>query len=79
MPALSSRFGATAGLVLTSAIFGAAHFQLAVGVGNIGMVAILAVLGAILGSEVRQRHSLGSAIIAHALGNALVVGFLLLF
>ena len=63
---------------LQGAFFGAAHLDPVRGVGNLGLVIVLAAVGAVFGGAAYLLRRIGPTIVAHALYNAAVMAIVLL-
>ena len=74
---LLSRFGAVLAIGLQGILFGIAHVDPARGIGNVGLAVILSGVGIALGTSAYLTRRLGSAVIAHAIFNGVVVAILL--
>ena len=74
---LLSRVGAVPAIGLQGVLFGVAHVDPARGVGNTGLVIVLSGVGIALGTSAYLTRRLGSAVIAHAIFNGVVVAILL--
>lgn len=69
--ALSSRLG-TGAIWAQAALFGLAHYQFDIGLGNVSVVAATAGLGVVLGYTAHLTRRLGAGMIAHSLFNLFV-------
>jgi membrane protease YdiL (CAAX protease family) len=65
-------------VVLEGLCFGAAHVDPVRGVGNLGLVLVLAAVGAVFGGAAYLLRRIGPTIIAHALYNGVVLAIVLL-
>jgi membrane protease YdiL (CAAX protease family) len=72
-----SRMPALIAIVLQGALFGAAHFDPIRGVGNTGLVAVLAGVGIVLGGAAYLLRRIGPAVIAHAILNGVALALAL--
>jgi len=70
---LCSRFPAWLAIGLQGVLFGAAHIDPVRGMGNIGLVMVLAAVGAVLGGAAYFTRRLAPTMIAHGLINILAV------
>ncbi len=70
--ALSSRFGAVGAIWMQAGCFGVAHYQFALGLGNVSIVLVTAGLGVVLGYTAHFTGRLGPGILAHGLFNLYV-------
>jgi membrane protease YdiL (CAAX protease family) len=70
---LNSWMGGAAAVVTTGCLFGIYHYTPQFGSGNVGMVAILASLGIVLGTLAHRTGRLGPSMLAHAGLNTLVM------
>jgi membrane protease YdiL (CAAX protease family) len=77
LSALRSRMGPVAAVAVQAVVFGAYHAGPVYGWGNIGLVIILSVVGAVFGATAQLTRRLGAGMIAHALFNAAVFAVLL--
>lgn len=71
--ALIGRLGVAAAIVVQALVFGAVHANPAFGSGNIGLVAVLSVVGAAFGVGAHLTGRLGTSIVAHAIFNSVVL------
>jgi hypothetical protein len=78
LPGLLSRMPATAAIGLQGVLFGTAHVDPARGVGNIGLVIVLAAVGIVLGGAAYLLRRIGPTMLAHAILNAVVLAVVLL-
>jgi hypothetical protein len=78
LPGLLSRMPAAFAVGLQGVLFGAAHIDPARGIGNIGLVIILAAVGVVLGGAAYLLRRIGPTMIAHAILNAVVLTVVLL-
>jgi membrane protease YdiL (CAAX protease family) len=60
-------------VILQGLIFGVVHVTPGEGLGNVGIVGGLSAFGIVLGVAVRRTGRLGTAIVGHALFNAMAV------
>lgn len=74
---LLSRFQVVPVIVLQALLFGAAHVDPVRGVGNIGLVVVLAGVGAVLGGAAYLLRRIGPTIVAHAILNGVVLTLVL--
>jgi hypothetical protein len=72
-----SRMPALVAIVLQGVLFGAAHYDPIRGVGNTGLVAVLAGVGIVLGGAAYLFRRLGPAVIAHAILNGVALALAL--
>jgi membrane protease YdiL (CAAX protease family) len=72
-----SRMPAVMAIVLQGLLFGAAHFDPIRGVGNTGLVAVLAGVGIVLGGASYLFRRIGPAVIAHAILNGVALAIAL--
>jgi len=72
-----SRMPAGPAIALQGLLFGAAHFDPIRGVGNTGLVAVLAGVGIVLGGAAFLVRRIGPAVIAHAILNAVALALAL--
>lgn len=77
MRGLLSRMPALIAIVVQGLLFGAAHFDPIRGVGNTGLVAVLAGVGIVLGGASYLLRRIGPAVIAHAILNAVALALAL--
>ncbi|MCU1391752.1 MAG: hypothetical protein JWM34_180 [Ilumatobacteraceae bacterium] len=77
MRGLRSRFSAPVAVGVQGLLFGIAHFDPVRGLGNIGLVMILASVGIVLGGAAYLTRRLAPTMIAHALFNGLALIVLL--
>jgi membrane protease YdiL (CAAX protease family) len=77
LSSLRSRLGAVPAIAVQAVLFGAYHAAPVYGWGNIGLVIILATVGAVFGAAVQLTGRLGPSIVGHALLNAAVFVVLL--
>lgn len=71
--ALIGRLGVAAAIAVQAVVFGAVHANPAFGSGNIGLVAVLTVVGAAFGLGAHLTGRLGTSIVAHAIFNSVVL------
>lgn len=72
-----STMPATAAILLQGVLFGAAHFDPIRGVGNTGLVAVLAGVGIVLGASAYMFRRIGPVVIAHAILNGVALTLVL--
>jgi membrane protease YdiL (CAAX protease family) len=77
LSALRSRLAPAAAIAVQAAVFGAYHASPNYGWGNVGLIIILAAVGAVLGVTAQLTKRLGPGMVAHALLNATVFVVLL--
>ncbi|MFM7044489.1 MAG: lysostaphin resistance A-like protein [Ilumatobacteraceae bacterium] len=70
MRGLLRRFSAPAAIGIQGALFGVAHVDPARGLGNIGLVLVLASVGIVLGGAAYSCRRITASIVAHAILNA---------
>lgn len=70
--ALSSRIGPIAAIWAQAALFGLAHYQPAIGLGNVSVIVVIAALGVVLGYAAYFTRRLAADMIAHSLFNTVV-------
>jgi membrane protease YdiL (CAAX protease family) len=73
LPGLLSRMPWVAAVLLQGVLFGAAHFDPARGLGNVGLVMILSAVGIIFGGAAYLLRRIGPTMLAHAILNAVVL------
>ena len=73
LPGFLSRMPWVAAVLLQGVLFGAAHFDPARGMGNVGLVMILSAVGIIFGGAAYLLRRIGPTMLAHAILNALVL------
>jgi membrane protease YdiL (CAAX protease family) len=66
---LASRFGGGRAVVLQAILFGAAHMNPYLGMGNVTVIVAIGVLGLVLGATARQYRRLGPSSFTHAFFN----------
>lgn len=71
--ALETRLRPWVAIAIASALFGSAHINLDLGRGNVGLVLVTGIGGAVFGIAARHQRRLGIAISAHAAFNAVPV------
>jgi len=71
--ALETRLRAWVAIAIASALFGLAHVNLDLGRGNVGLVLVTGIGGAVFGIAARQQRRIGISIAAHAAFNAVPV------
>lgn len=74
---LLSVMPAPVALGLQGVLFGAAHFQPAFGIGNVGLLILLSAVGVVLGTSAYLLRRIVPAIAAHAILNGLAIGIAL--
>lgn len=77
MRGLRSRTGAVIAVGIQAVLFGLAHFDPVRGTGNIGLVLVLAAVGAGFGGGAYLLRRIGPAIVAHAIFNGVVMAVVL--
>jgi membrane protease YdiL (CAAX protease family) len=78
MRGLASTRPAWSAIALQGVFFGAAHVDPIRGLGNLGLVVVLAAVGIVLGTAAYLLRRVGPTIIAHAMYNAVVMAIVLL-
>jgi uncharacterized protein len=73
---LNSWMAGAAAVVVTGCLFGVYHFVPAFGTGNVGMIAVLAVMGVVLGALAHRTGRLGPSMLTHAGLNTLLMTLL---
>ncbi len=66
-------------VAIQAVLFGGAHVDPSRGTGNVGLVMVLSVVGAVLGLAAVLLRRIGPTIVAHAILNAVVLCFVLFF
>jgi membrane protease YdiL (CAAX protease family) len=74
---LVARFGTRVGLVAQAVLFALVHLSPDAGTGNLGIAAVITLVGLTLGVLRRRTGRLGAGIVAHAVYNAILVGVLI--
>lgn len=77
MRGLRSVMGAVPTVAVQAVVFGAVHFNPALGTGNIGLVIVLSAVGAVLGGAAYLFRRILPSMIAHAILNAIAVSLAL--
>ena len=77
LSALRSRLSAVPAVAIQAVVFGAYHAAPVYGWGNVGLVVVLSVVGAVFGATAQLTRRLGAGMVAHALLNAVVFVVLL--
>jgi membrane protease YdiL (CAAX protease family) len=77
LSALRSRMSAVPAVAVQAVVFGGYHAAPVYGWGNIGLVLVLAVVGAVFGAAAHLTRRLGASIVAHAVLNGVVFVVLL--
>ena len=77
LSALRSRLSAVPAVAIQAVVFGAYHAAPVYGWGNVGLVVVLSVVGAVFGATAQVTRRLGAGMVAHALLNAVVFVVLL--
>lgn len=71
--ALRTRLGSTGAVWVQAGLFGLAHYQPSIGLGNVSVMVVVASLGVVLGYTAQITRRLGPGIVAHGLFNAVQV------
>jgi len=77
LSALRSRVSAVPAVAIQAVVFGAYHAAPVYGWGNVGLVVVLSVVGAVFGATAQLTRRLGAGMVAHALLNGVVFVVLL--
>ena len=77
LSALRSRMGPVSAVAIQAVVFGSYHAAPVYGWGNVGLVVVLSVVGAVFGATAHLTRRLGGGMVAHAVLNAVVFVVLL--